>query len=98
MLRRKLMEKENVQQTGGELPQENPYEALERFVSQYLTPEAKQRLFNIKMAHPEKYLLALQVLYQILQRQPTKIDDTTLKKVLQKVFSQTRRETKIKFI
>ncbi|AAR39004.1 NEQ150 [Nanoarchaeum equitans Kin4-M] len=71
-------------------------EQLESNVMQYLTSEAKQRLYNIKMAHPEKYELALQILYRVIQQTPTIIDDTTLKKLLAKLFQ--KREPKIRFI
>ena len=95
-LRKKMeMQKENKQEVSQE---ELAIAKLEQLVTNYLTPEAKQRLYNIKVAHPDKYLLALQVIYQVIQRYNTKIDDTTLKKLLANVFSETRREPKIKFI
>ena len=94
---RKKLEEQKVEKPE-EQQKVNALAQLESIVMEHLTAEAKQRLFNIKMAHPDKYVIALQVLYQIISRYGQKIDDETLKKLLAKVFSKTRRETKIKFV
>jgi len=96
-LRKKLAQEQTSEQVEEKPSEANVLEQLEAMVNRFLTPEARQRLYNIKLAHPDKYMVALQVLYSVIQRYQQKIDDATLKKLLAKVFSQTRREPKIKF-
>lgn len=80
-----------------ELSRKAEEEAMKKALTRlYFSPEARQRLANLKLVKPklasqlEEYLLALAQ----QGRLPTPIDDETLKKILRKIYEQ-KRETKI---
>ena len=72
-------------------------EYMESVVRQFLTKEALVRYGNLKTAHQEKTLQLLIVLFQAIQKQQVqgKIDDSTLKKVLEQL-TPKKKEIKIK--
>ncbi len=74
-------------------------EYMENIVRQFLTKEALARYGNLKTAHQEKALQLLIVLFQAIQKGQVqnKIDDSTLKKVLEQL-TPKKREIKIKRI
>ncbi len=75
-------------------------EQMEEIVKSYLTKEARERLNNLRIAHPEKYLQALQILYYniVTGRLNRKLTDEDLKKILRAMFSREKKETKIRII
>lgn len=74
-------------------------EQMEKFVKQFMTQEALIRYGNLKIAHHEKALQLLVVLFQAIQKGQiqSKIDDVTLKKILHQL-TPKRREINIKRI
>ncbi len=72
-------------------------EIMENAVKQLLTKEALVRYGNLKSAHQEKALQLLLILFQAIQKGQiqSKIDDSTLKKVLEQLTPKPR-EFKIK--
>ncbi|AET32899.1 DNA-binding protein [Pyrobaculum ferrireducens] len=67
-------------------------------LKQILTPEALARLDNIKVVRPELAEALEQQLISLAAsgRVKVPIDDATLKKILESVYSQTRREYRFK--
>jgi len=63
-----------------------------------LTPEARQRLANIKLVRPDFASFIEDQLITLVQsgRLPIPVTDELLRKILEEVDSQTRRETKIR--
>lgn len=72
-------------------------EYMESVVRQFLTKDALARYGNLKTAHQEKALQLLIVLFQAIQKGQVKgkIDDSTLKKILEQL-TPKKREIKIK--
>ena len=68
-------------------------------VDRFLTPEARQRLKFVEMAHPEKAIRAYLFLFQLIQsgQLKRKIDEKTLKNILYKIAEQTTPKYRIKF-
>jgi len=69
---------------------------IDHIISQIMTPEARERLGNIRTARPD-YARQIEILMiQLHQagRLPKKVDDAVLKNILGKISSQ-KRETRI---
>jgi len=75
-------------------------EMVESILRQILTPEARSRLANLKLVKPELAETIEQQLVALAQsgRIPTPITDDFLKKLLEQVYEQTRRDFKIRFM
>lgn len=78
-------------------------EELWENVKPYLTKEAIDRLSNLRLAHTEKWLNAIIILNQYVNRmllsgKIVKIDENQLKNLLFKLFEEEKRKTKIRFI
>ena len=71
-------------------------EQMEMIVRQFLSSEALARYGNLKTAHQEKALQLLVVLFQAIQKGQVqgKIDDATIKKILEQL-TPKKREIKI---
>jgi len=72
-------------------------------IKPFLTKEALERLSNLKIAHTEKWLNAVVIIYQYIQRmlmtgKEVKIDEKTLKNLLENLFKEEKRRPKIRFI
>jgi len=72
-------------------------------IKPFLTKEALERLSNLKIAHTEKWLNAIIIIYQYVQRmlmagKEVKIDEKTLKNLLENLFKEEKRKPKIRFI
>ena len=72
-------------------------EHMENALRQFLTKEALARYGSLKTAHHEKALHLLVVLFQAIQKGQIqgKVDDSTLKKVLEQL-TPKKKEIKIK--
>ncbi len=68
------------------------------FLRRILTPEARQRLANVKLVKPELASLVENQLIALAQsgRLPIPVTDDLLRRILAELDSQTRRETKIR--
>ncbi len=95
MLRRRKMQ--DLQQQQGQAvmaqEQERQYEAQKQAIlRQILTPEARDRLANVKMAYPDVARMVEDQLIRLAQAgQITKpLDEPTLKQILRKVAPQKR--------
>jgi len=74
-------------------------ENIYKSILPFLTKEAIDRLSNIKVVYPEKFMQVVLILYQYIQSgKVKKIDDELLKKILLKLSESERREPKIRFI
>ncbi len=100
--RRKLMELQREIQRRIEEERKRQEEELKReaILRQILTPEARQRLYNIKLVKPE---LATQIENLLIQLAASgkinkMITDDELKKILMKISSQTKKEFRIRRI
>ncbi|MFC2154719.1 DNA-binding protein [Candidatus Altiarchaeota archaeon] len=95
MLEQQLQQQQS--QFQQQLSQEQEIEAqIKHIVTQILTPEARERLANIRVARPS-YARQIEILLiQLAQagKLPGKITDQQLKEILGR-FSQKRRETTI---
>ena len=92
------MQQERMQQQTQEHAQiQQQIEQMESVAKQFMTKEALARYGNLKTAHQEKALQLLLVLFQAIQKGQVhgKIDDSTLKKVLEQL-TPKKREIKIK--
>ena len=71
---------------------------LKAVVSQILTPEARQRLTNVRLARPEFAQQVEVLLVQLAQagKLPSKVSDEQLKKILEQI-KAGKREMKIDF-
>ena len=97
--RRKLLEYQEKLKKQAELEKQRQEAELakEAILRKVLTPEAKSRLSNVRLANPElaeKVIAMLIYLYQS-GRLTRKVTDEDLKKILLKL-SQTKREPRIK--
>lgn len=92
------LQQDKVQQQAQEQAQiEQQIEQMEGIVKQALTKDALARYGNLKTAHQEKALQLLVILFQAMQKGQiqSKIDDSTLKKILVQL-TPKKREIKIK--
>ena len=103
-IRRKKLEElmrfqqEKLQQSAQEQAQmQHQVEQMEDIVRQFLTKDALARYGNLKTAHHEKALQLLVILFQAIQKGqiPGKVDDPTLKKILEQL-TPKKKEIKIK--
>jgi programmed cell death protein 5 len=72
---------------------------IEAILRQILTPEARERLYNLRLVKPELARALEEQLVLLAQsgRVPIPITDEFLKKLLSELHEQTRRETRITF-
>ncbi|MEM0368987.1 MAG: DNA-binding protein [Desulfurococcaceae archaeon] len=72
---------------------------IEALLRQILTPEARERLNNLRLVKPELAAALEEQLILLAQsrRIPIPITDDFLKKLLSELYEQTRRETRITF-
>jgi len=72
---------------------------IEAILRQILTPEARERLYNLKLVKPELASMLEEQLVLLAQskRIPIPVTDEFLKKLLSELYEQTRRETRITF-
>jgi len=72
---------------------------IEAILRQILTPEARERLYNLRLVKPELARTLEEQLVLLAQsgRVPIPITDEFLKKLLSELHEQTRRETRITF-
>ena len=102
-LRRKKLEeyKKKLQEQLQAQQEEQARQAqIDEILSAILTPDAKARLANIRLANPraaDKVISMLVYLYQS-GRLAKKINDEELKKVLIKISEASRKNTNIKII
>ncbi|MAG91855.1 hypothetical protein CMO83_04210 [Candidatus Woesearchaeota archaeon] len=92
------LQQERVQQQGQEEAQlQQQIQQMEALVKQLLTKEALERYGNLKAAHQEKAVQLLLVLFQAIQAGQIKgkVDDETLKQLLEKL-TPKKRDFKIK--
>jgi len=78
-------------------------EKLWESIKPFLTRESLERLSNLKIAHTEKWLNAIIIIYQYVQRmsmagQNVKIDERTLKNLLSQLFKEEKRKPRVRFI
>ena len=73
---------------------------MEKIVKVFLTGEALERLNNLKIAHEEKYLKVLTLLYQLIATGQIrgKITSDLLKEILRKLSEKERKKTRIKIV
>ncbi|RLI90127.1 MAG: DNA-binding protein [Candidatus Altiarchaeales archaeon] len=92
---RQLEEQQRLQQQIQEAEQLNAI--IRRIMMHILTPEARQRLANIRLVRPDFARQIEIFLIQLYQqgKLPKKITDSQLKEILRKI-SQNKKETKIK--
>lgn len=94
------LQQEKMQQQAQEQAQiQQQIEFMENAVKQLLTKEALARYGSLKTAHQEKALQMLVVLFQAIQKGQikSKIDDLTLKKILEQL-TPKKKEIKIRRI
>ena len=92
------LQQEKLQQQSQEHAQiQQQIEQMENIVKQFLTSDALSRYGTLKTAHQEKALQLLVVLFQAIQKGQIqgKVDDSTLKKVLEQL-TPKKKEIKIK--
>jgi len=92
------IQQERMQQQAQEHAQiQQQIEQMESVAKQFMTKEALARYGNLKTAHHEKALQLLLVLFQAIQKGQIqdKINDSTLKKVLEQL-TPKKKEIKIK--
>ena len=82
-----LRQEKMQQQTQEEMQLQHQIEYMENIVKQFFTKEALIRYGNLKTAHSDIALKLLAVLYRTIQSNQikNKIDDSTLKKVLEQL-------------
>ncbi len=73
---------------------------IDEILNTILTPDAKSRLANIRLANPKKADKVISVLVYLYQsgRLAKKINDEELKKILIKISETSRKDTNIKII
>ena len=92
------MQQERMQQQANEQAQiQQQIEQIESVTKQFMTKEALERYGTLKTAHHEKALQLLLILFQAIQKGQiqSKIDDSTLKKILEQL-TPKKKEIKIK--
>jgi programmed cell death protein 5 len=101
--KRKIQQMQMMQQSSNQkqLEQEIQRQEVEKqinlIIHNIMTPEARQRLANIRLSRPEYSRQVELLLIQLAQsgNLPQRIDDETFKRLLSKI-SGTRRKTSIK--
>ena len=91
-------QRENLQQQAEQQAQiQQQVEQMESVVRQFFTKDALARYGNLKAAHQEKALQLLMILFQAIHKGQIKgkVDDSTLKKILEQL-TPKKREMKIK--
>ena len=91
-------QQEKLQQQANEQSQmQQQIEQMEGIVRQFFTKEALARYGSLKTAHHEKALQLLLILFQAIQKGQIqgKVDDSTLKKILEQL-TPKKKEIKIK--
>lgn len=91
-------QQENLQQQAEQQSQiQQQIEHMESVARQFFTKDALARYGNLKSAHQEKALQLLIILFQAIQKGQIKgkIDDSTLKKILEQL-TPKKRDIKIK--
>ena len=85
------------QQAEQQAQMQQQVEQIESVVRQFFTKEALARYGNLKAAHQEKALQLLIILFQAIQKGQIKgkIDDATLRKILEQL-TPKKRDIKIK--
>jgi len=75
-------------------------ELIESALRQILTPEARERLANLRLVKPEIAEIVEQQLISLARsgRIPIPITDDFLKKLLSQIYEQTHRDIKIRFM
>jgi len=91
-----LMQQQAEQQTQQQLQEQQVDEQLKSIMSQILTPDAQERIANIRLANPDFARQVEVILVQLYQagKLPGKVNDAQLKEILMKLQTQ-KRETKI---
>ena len=92
------MQQEKLLQQSHEQSQiQQQIEQMESIARQFMTKEALARYGNLKTAHQEKALQLLLILFQAIQKGQVqgKIDDSTLKKILEQL-TPRKKEIKIR--
>ena len=94
-----LQQEKMQQQTSEQAQIQQQIEQMENIIRQCLTNEALTRYGNLKTAHNDKALQLLIILFQAIQKGQIqgKIDDLTLKKILEQI-TPKKREINIKRI
>ncbi|HHQ45369.1 MAG TPA: DNA-binding protein [Candidatus Altiarchaeales archaeon] len=82
-----------------ELQRQEVEQQIKHIINNIMTPEARERLANIRLARPDFARQVEILLIQMAQsgRLPKKIDDLLFKQILSKI-SEGKRETQIKRI
>ena len=91
------MQQDKLQQQSQEHAQiQQQIEQMEEIVKQFFTKDALARYGNLKTVHHEKALQLIMILFQAIQKNQIqgKIDDSTLKKVLEQL-TPKKKEIKI---
>ncbi|MEM0199188.1 MAG: DNA-binding protein [Desulfurococcaceae archaeon] len=72
---------------------------IESILRQILTPEARERLYNLKLVKPQLAAMLEEQLILLAQsgRIPIPVTDEFLRKILTELYEQSKRETKITF-
>ncbi|MEM4101651.1 MAG: DNA-binding protein [Desulfurococcaceae archaeon] len=72
---------------------------IESILRQILTPEARERLYNLKLVKPQLATMLEEQLILLAQsgRIPIPVTDEFLRKILTELYEQSKRETKITF-
>jgi len=72
---------------------------IEALLRQILTPEARERLYNLRLVKPDLARALEEQLILLAQsgRVPIPITDEFLKKILAELYEQTHKETRITF-
>lgn len=72
---------------------------IEALLRQILTPEARERLYNLRLVKPDLARALEEQLVLLAQsgRVPIPITDEFLKKILAELYEQTHKETRITF-
>lgn len=85
------------EQTEQQAQMQQQVEQIESVVRQFFTKDALARYGNLKAAHQEKALQLLIILFQAIQKGQVngKIDDATLRKILEQL-TPKKRDIKIK--
>ncbi len=92
----RLQQEQSPQQANEHAQMQQQIERMEELVRQVLTKDALARYGNLKTAHQEKAVQLLLVLFQAMQKGQIngKIDDSTLKKILEQM-TPKKRDIKI---
>jgi len=92
----RLQQEQSQQQANENAQMQQQIEQMEAIIRQVLTKDALARYGNLKTAHQEKAVQLLLVLFQAMQKGQIrgKVDDSTLKKILEQM-TPKKRDIKI---